>query len=114
MLQKAGYQTSLLGKYLNGYGDPKMTKKTAPIPCGWNDWHVSNNTGYQEFNYYQNDNGKVDYYRKEVGTYGVDVANRLAQKFIKKNAHHPFLVEDNLCSPLAVHACCGNAKRLRP
>ena len=58
-LQKAGYKTSLLGKYLNGYGDPKMTKATAPVPPGWNDWHVGNNSGYQEYNYYLNDNGKV-------------------------------------------------------
>ncbi len=94
-LQKVGYRTSLLGKYLNGYGDPTMTKKTAPVPKGWNDWHVSNNSGYGEFNYSLNDNGAFDYYRFGPGTYGVDVSNRYAQKFITKNAHahRPFLVE---------------------
>ena len=71
-LQKSGYKTSMLGKYLNGYGDEgggvlipqgrkdDMTKANAPIPPGWSDWHVSNNTGYNEFNYYLNDNGKFN------------------------------------------------------
>ena len=49
----------MLGKYLNGYGDPKMKPATAPIPPGWSDWHVSNSTGYAEFNYLLNDNGTV-------------------------------------------------------
>jgi len=105
-LQKAGYKTSLLGKYLNGYGDKgrgifvpmgrkdNMTKANAPVPPGWNDWHVSNNTGYQEFNYYLNDNGHFDFYTFGLGTYGVDVSNRYAQAFIEKNAHHsPFAIE---------------------
>jgi N-acetylglucosamine-6-sulfatase len=97
-LQEVGYRTSLLGKYLNGYGDlgygnAKMTKASAPIPPGWNDWHVSNNSGYQEFNYALNDNGAFHYYRKGLGTYGVDVSNRYAQSFIEKNAHRPFMVE---------------------
>jgi N-acetylglucosamine-6-sulfatase len=110
-LQKTGYRTSLLGKYLNFYGDQgsgpfvppgrkdKMTKKNAPVPPGWNDWHVSNNTGYQEFNYYQNDNGHYHFYPKGVGTYGVDVVNRYAQSFIQKNAHSPFLVEAATFAP---------------
>src|SRR5579862_1558629 len=41
-LHDTGYQTSMLGKYLNGYGDPKMNPTTAPVPPGWTDWHVSN------------------------------------------------------------------------
>ncbi len=98
-LQKDGYHTSLLGKYLNGYGDPKMTKATAAVPPGWNDWHIANNTGYQEFNYYQNDNGVFHFYKKGAGTYGVDVVNRFAQSFIQKNAHHPFLVEAATFAP---------------
>ena len=104
-LQGVGYKTAMLGKYLNGYGDTgdelspppgradKMTKANAPVPPGWNDWHVSNNTGYQEFNYWQNDNGVFHFYPKGLGTYGVDVANRYAQSFIEQNAHHPFLIE---------------------
>jgi N-acetylglucosamine-6-sulfatase len=111
-LQKSGYKTSLLGKYLNGYGDEgsgvsvpvgradKMTESNAPIPPGWNDWHVSNNTGYEEFNYYLNDNGVFNFYPRGLGTYGVDVLNRDAQLFITKTAHRsPFLVEAATFAP---------------
>ena len=77
-----------------------MTKATAPVPPGWNDWHVSNNTGYQEFNYYLNDNGVFNFYPYGTGTYGVDVLNGDAQTFIKKNAHHsPFFVEAATFAP---------------
>src|SRR3954471_10349375 len=39
-LQRRGYATSMLGKYLNGYGGPVMSRVTAPVPRGWSDWHV--------------------------------------------------------------------------
>ena len=110
--QKSGYETSMLGKYLNGYGDQpkylfaaasrkdKMTKANAPVPPGWSDWHVSNNTGYDEFNYYLNDNGSYHFYPKALGTFGVDVLNKDAQRFIVRNAHHrPFLVEAATFAP---------------
>ncbi len=98
-LQAAGYQTSMLGKYLNGYGDP-MNPSTAPVPPGWSDWHVSNNTGYLEFNYLLNDNGK---YNRYSGTdkYGVDVLNSYARSFIEKSAGKPFLVEVATFAPHA-------------
>jgi N-acetylglucosamine-6-sulfatase len=115
-LQKSGYKNSLLGKYLNGYGDSggyaifaptlnqdksdTMTKHTAPIPPGWNDWHVSNDTGYQEYDYYLNDNGVFNWYPYGAKTYGVDVLNEDAQAFIKKNAHRsPFFVEAATFAP---------------
>jgi N-acetylglucosamine-6-sulfatase len=111
-LQKNGYRNALLGKYLNGYGDlgvgvfipperkDKMTKKNAPVPPGWSDWHVSNNTGYREFNYYLNDNGKFHFYPFSLGTYGVDVVNRNTQAFVKKNAKSsPFFLEAATFAP---------------
>jgi N-acetylglucosamine-6-sulfatase len=99
-LHDDGYSTSMLGKYLNGYGDPKMTKATAPVPPGWSDWHVSNSTGYAEFNYYLNDNGTYDYYTGQ-NKYGVDVINADAQSFIKQNASKPFMVEAATFAPHA-------------
>jgi len=91
-LQSAGYQTSMLGKYLNGYGDPTITAAAGPVPPGWSDWHVSNTTGYAEFNFDQNDNGVVHHY---AGTdnYGVDVLNADAQAFIRRSAGKPFALE---------------------
>src|SRR5437016_8865544 len=47
-LQKAGYHTIHLGKYLNGYG----TKNPREIPAGWSDWHGSvDPSTYRYYNY---------------------------------------------------------------
>ncbi len=126
-LQKAKYKTSLLGKYLNAYGDqgdgfflPKgrkdnMTKANTPVPPGWTDWHVSNGTGYAEFNYYLNDNGVFHFYPYGLGNYGVDVLNHYARQFIGKNAHSPFLVEGrDIRTPSAVHTCSAQRKGFPP
>src|ERR1700753_2515929 len=43
-LQKSGYQTAMMGKYLNGY------QPSDPIPPGWNQWDVAGN-GYPALNY---------------------------------------------------------------
>ena len=98
-LQSGGYATSMLGKYLNGYGDPwgntgtkvKGNKQNRPAPStpsfpvapGWSDWHVANGTGYAEFNYWQNDNGTFQFHPGKQN-YGVDVINSEAQSFIKR------------------------------
>jgi N-acetylglucosamine-6-sulfatase len=99
-LQSAGYATSMLGKYLNGYGDPKMSGATAPVPPGWTDWHVSNSTGYAEFNYFLNDNGTANFYRGP-DKYGVDVLNTDAQSFIHRSAGRPFAMEMATFAPHA-------------
>jgi len=91
-LEAAGYRTSMLGKYLNGYGDPAMTPTTAPVPPGWTDWHVSNTTGYGEFNFDLNDNGVTHKYTGK-GNYGVDVLNTHAQSFIRQSGATPFALE---------------------
>jgi len=99
-LHSAGYQTSLLGKYLNGYGDPEMTTVTAPIPSGWSDWHVSNFTGYAELGYLLNDNGAVNAYNGPAN-YGVDVVNAKTQAFIEQHANQPFMLEAATFAPHA-------------
>jgi N-acetylglucosamine-6-sulfatase len=109
-LQRAGYQTSLLGKYLNGYGDLFMNRSTAPVPPGWTDWHVSNITGYAEFNYVLNDNGTYRRYGGPSGgcgssadgsTYGVDVSGADALDFIDRAGSRPFMVEVATFAPHA-------------
>lgn len=94
-LRKAGYQTSHIGKYLNGYGSINQTE----IPPGWSDWHGTiDQTSYDMFNFWVNDNGRVSKYGSEpwnqaimefsVGvateaypTYS-DLQQAIAQKFI--------------------------------
>ncbi len=100
-LRSRGYLTSMLGKYLNGYGQPAMTSATAPIPPGWTDWHVSNNSGYAEFHYVLNDNGRVNSYGTAPADYGVDVLNADAQSFIAQAGRRPFLLEVATFAPHA-------------
>src|SRR5712691_12997507 len=47
-LQKSGYRTAMMGKYLNGY------VSTDTVPPGWDEWDVTGN-GYPEFNYTLNE-----------------------------------------------------------
>jgi N-acetylglucosamine-6-sulfatase len=109
-IQRRGYRTSMLGKYLNGYGDPVITSSTGPIPPGWSDWHVSNHTGYAEFNYDLNDNGRVNHYGGAVGgcgvtgkpdNYGVDVLGADSRSFINRSKRKPFAIEVATFAPHA-------------
>jgi N-acetylglucosamine-6-sulfatase len=109
-VRRRGYLTSMSGKYLNGYGDPSMTSSTAPVPPGWTDWHVSNHTGYGEFNYVLNDNGRVDQLGGPTGgcgqtgtpdNYGVDVAGSKALSFIGRAKKRPFVLEVATFAPHA-------------
>jgi N-acetylglucosamine-6-sulfatase len=111
-LARRGYATSLLGKYLNGYGDPMRSRWRTRVPPGWDDWHVANSTGYQEFRYLLDDNGRTDFYGGPRGactpggvaaditsagrrgdSYGVDILSRDATAFIARAAGRPFALE---------------------
>ncbi|MGO4254975.1 sulfatase-like hydrolase/transferase [Marmoricola sp. RAF53] len=73
-MQAAGYQTALVGKYLNKYGDQKsrVTGRASQhyVPAGWTDWMVGLETRwpkgsglhgntYNYFDFTQNINGKT-------------------------------------------------------
>ncbi len=86
-LQKAGYKTAMMGKYLNGY-DPTMD---AADP-GWSEWDVAGD-GYPEYNYSLNQNGAVMSYGSTPADYLVDVEANLAQQFVHASASGPFVIE---------------------
>ena len=94
-LQQDGYQTAMLGKYLNGY---EPTKNAAPK--GWNEWDVAGN-GYPQFNYDLNEDGKVVHHAKDPQDYLTDVISGLADKFIRKSASGPFFIEIATFAPHA-------------
>jgi N-acetylglucosamine-6-sulfatase len=97
VMQKAGYLTSMMGKYLNGYGEPAMTTQ---VPPGWSDWHVAGNA-YPEFNYDLNENGAPMHYgpgpppATNAANYLTDVLAARASTFIDRAsaAHKPFVME---------------------
>jgi len=58
-LDKAGYRTAMVGKYLNEYGALDRRE----VPPGWDQWAVLlDNSTYDYFNYAMNVNGKVRFY----------------------------------------------------
>lgn len=79
-LKRAGYRTSHIGKYLNGYGVVNQTE----IPPGWTDWHGTiDQTSYDMFNYWVNDNGTVT-------KYGDDAWNEAIMSFSREVANQTF------------------------
>lgn len=75
-LQKAGYRTSLVGKYFNG--------NTTRIPPGWDDWH-----GWvgdiQKGSYKVNNNGRIDQCRLK-DCHDTDYLSRKSEAFIRESA----------------------------
>jgi N-acetylglucosamine-6-sulfatase len=100
-LQRAGYMTALMGKYLNGYlananqadGQPSDVPGTH-VPPGWSEWDVAG-WGYPEFNYTLNENGVLHHYGHHRSDYLTDVISRKGTDFIDKaaNSGKPFFLE---------------------
>lgn len=100
-LQKAGYITAHIGKYLNGYG-----KETDPshIPPGWNAWYgLVDNYTYRYYNYIINENGKLVTYGDKESDYQTDVLAKKAVDFIisQRESSQPFFLQ---ITPVAPHA----------
>ena len=85
-LQRAGYQTIHIGKYLNGYG----TRNATEVPPGWGLWYGSvDPTTYRFYNYTLNENGRTVNYGTGVGNYQTDVYARKAVDAIARQAADP-------------------------
>jgi N-acetylglucosamine-6-sulfatase len=81
-LQKAGYATAHVGKYLNGYG----SRNRLEMPPGWSEWYATYNPQY--FNFGMNENGQFARYTGP-GNYQTDVLDRKAVDFIRRRAPSP-------------------------
>ena len=83
-LQRAGYRTVHIGKYLNGYGPARPTE----IPPGWTEWYGSTDPSTYQFYNYTPERERPDrdgtgparrYYQADVYTRkAVDAVRRLA------------------------------------
>jgi N-acetylglucosamine-6-sulfatase len=94
-LQKSGYVTAMMGKYLNGYLQPKLSPiASTAIPPGWNEWDVAG-WGYGEFNYTLNEDGRLVHYGHQPKDYLTDVLGARAGRFIDQSAasKRPFFLE---------------------
>lgn len=99
-LQRAGYVTAHLGKYLNGYG---VETETTYIPPGWDEWYgLVDWWTYKMYGYKINENGKVKKYGNSSSDYQTDVLAQIAADLIRKyeGTDAPLFLSVN---PLAVH-----------
>lgn len=99
-LQRAGYVTAHVGKYLNGYFAVEPTTKAGP---GWDEWHtrISRSTYY---NYDLAVNGKVVHYGDEDRDHVTRVLNRIAVRMVRRYApgDEPLYLQLDHTAPHAV------------
>jgi len=94
-LQRVGYRTGFLGKYLNGYRPDAKNGTSRPyVPFGWDEWDVAGD-GYKEYDYDLNENGKVVPYGDGPEDYLTDVLSKKATSFVGSSAEakKPFVLE---------------------
>jgi len=85
-LQRAGYHTVHVGKYLNGYGRARPTE----VPAGWTEWYGSTDPStYRFYNYTLNENGRLVTYGTGAANYQADVYNRKSVELIRRLAPGP-------------------------
>jgi len=96
-LQRAGYYTAHIGKYLNGYGRRSQTE----VPPGWNEWNGAVRNAF--FNHRINENGRVVDYGNSPADYQTDVLARKAVDVIRRRAplRQPFFM---WLTPFAPHS----------
>ena len=83
-LQRAGYETAHIGKYLNGYG----TLRPREVPPGWDEWNaVIDPTTYYYRGYVLNENGRIVRPRR----YQTDEMTARALRFLRR-AEPPFFL----------------------
>jgi N-acetylglucosamine-6-sulfatase len=119
-LQRAGYYTAHIGKFLNGYG---ATSPDTEVPPGWNEWYGSIDnpdqfTGgtYTAYGYTLNENGHVVHYGTtpnavDPANYQTDVYSQKAADFIRRRApsNKPFYLSVAPRDPHAEAAACDCA-----
>ena len=99
-LSDAGYQTALIGKYLNEY--PNADDLTH-IPPGWDDWIVPITSAYGSYDYDMNENGVIVSYGNQPEDHISDVITGKALDFITRTTTlsptAPFFLELNYYAP---------------
>lgn len=116
-LQRAGYTTAHIGKYLNGYG----RDVAADVPPGWSEWHGSiDPSTYRMWGYTLNENGVPHTYGapgvEDPALYQTDVYRSLAVDFIRRRApeRRPFYLSVAFLAPHAEAGRKASQSAIRP
>jgi arylsulfatase A-like enzyme len=95
-LHDAGYQTALVGKYLNDYS---LDGHDA-IPPGWDDWQAMDSVPLEKYyDYKLNANGRIIQFGDRPGDYSTTVLTARALSFVR-SARRPFFL---YFAPVAPH-----------
>lgn len=97
-LNHAGYQTALIGKYLNNY--PTNAGRNY-VPPGWSDWHAFMYGDNFFYNYTMNENGELVEYQNAESDYSTDVIKEKSLRFIDTNLTNdsPFFLLVSVYAP---------------
>lgn len=96
-LQRAGYHTIHIGKFLNGFGSRALR-----APAGWNEFYGAlDPTTYNYYGFDLDENGKRRTYPPTEHNYRTDVYARLASRIIRRVArsHRPFFLNVAFLAP---------------
>ena len=93
-LQRAGYRTALVGKYLNGYEDDG----NGAVPSGWTDWHGLAAGNYDQFTL--SENGTLTRFRSKDRVYSTDIFTERALSIITETEQdQPLFLMLNVAAP---------------
>jgi len=116
-MQRAGYTTSHIGKYPNGYGYRDETE----VPPGWDEWRGSvDPTTYRMRGYRLNENGRLHSYGashiEDPNLYQTDVYRDKGADFIRRHAktRKPFFLSMAFLAPHSENTGVGPAPRPAP
>ena len=103
-LHGAGYETALVGKYLNEYN----RLPAGYVPPGWDEWDaIAQRREVQYYNYDLNENGRIVHYGAKPADYSTDVLAAKAAQFALR-APRPFFL---YFAPVAPHEAAVPAPR---
>lgn len=101
-LRASGYQTALMGKFLNRYNPHHTVRGQQPyVAPGWSAWDVAGVRGYHELGYTLAQGHTNVSYSTQPGDYLTDVLSTKAQEFVNQSAqaHKPFMLEVSTFAP---------------
>jgi N-acetylglucosamine-6-sulfatase len=82
-LQRAGYYTAMIGKYLNDYSNKP------PVPPGWSEWHATAPYDQRVYSYPINNDGRLVNYGQDPSDFKQDVLTRKAVDLVNRRAPKP-------------------------
>ncbi|MDZ5457634.1 sulfatase family protein [Azohydromonas lata] len=87
-LQRAGYRTGIIGKYLNAY--PIAAAGSNYVAPGWDTWVVPNGGDYyRQLDYSLNDNGNTVVFGRDPREHFHDLLTLRANQFVRQAAADP-------------------------